>query len=116
MRVGILERSSRKPAARIYRTCTNENGSRISIDMKACYLVRKGGLEPPRPYGRSHLKAVRLPISPLPRVSGVRCAISSPARVEVSPEPNSEQDAASDPEQSPRCYASPRSTKLSKSA
>jgi hypothetical protein len=31
-------------------------------------LVRKGGLEPPRPYGRSHLKAVRLPISPLPLV------------------------------------------------
>jgi hypothetical protein len=28
--------------------------------------VRKGGLEPPCPYGRSHLKAVRLPISPLP--------------------------------------------------
>ena len=30
-------------------------------------LVRKGGLEPPRPFERSHLKAVRLPISPLPR-------------------------------------------------
>jgi hypothetical protein len=29
-------------------------------------LVRKGGLEPPCPCGRSHLKAVRLPISPLP--------------------------------------------------
>ena len=29
-------------------------------------LVRKGGFEPPRPCGRSHLKAVRLPISPLP--------------------------------------------------
>lgn len=29
-------------------------------------MVRKGGLEPPRPCGRSHLKAVRLPISPLP--------------------------------------------------
>ena len=31
-------------------------------------LVRKGGLEPPCPCGRSHLKAVRLPISPLPLV------------------------------------------------
>ena len=29
-------------------------------------MVRKGGLEPPCPCGRSHLKAVRLPISPLP--------------------------------------------------
>lgn len=29
-------------------------------------VVRKGGLEPPCPCGRSHLKAVRLPISPLP--------------------------------------------------
>jgi hypothetical protein len=33
---------------------------------EAAIVVRKGGLEPPRPYGRSHLKAVRLPISPLP--------------------------------------------------
>jgi hypothetical protein len=32
-------------------------------------LVRKGGLEPPCPCERSHLKAVRLPISPLPLVS-----------------------------------------------
>ena len=31
-------------------------------------MVRKGGLEPPCPCGRSHLKAVRLPISPLPLV------------------------------------------------
>ena len=32
-------------------------------------MVRKGGLEPPCPCGRSHLKAVRLPISPLPLVN-----------------------------------------------
>jgi hypothetical protein len=30
-------------------------------------LVRMRGLEPPRGYPRSHLKAVRLPISPHPR-------------------------------------------------
>jgi hypothetical protein len=29
-------------------------------------LVRKGGLEPPRPFGHGHLKPARLPISPLP--------------------------------------------------
>jgi hypothetical protein len=34
-----------------------------------CLLVRKGGLEPPCPCERSHLKAVRLPISPLPLVT-----------------------------------------------
>ena len=31
------------------------------------YMVSKGGLEPPRPYGRRPLKPVRLPISPLRR-------------------------------------------------
>jgi hypothetical protein len=36
--------------------------------IKSTVLVRKGGLEPPCPCGRSHLKAVRLPISPLPLV------------------------------------------------
>ena len=30
-------------------------------------MVRKGGLEAPCPCGRSHLKAVRLPIPPPPR-------------------------------------------------
>ena len=39
------------------------------VPMFCWILVRKGGLDPPRPYRRSHLKAVRLPISPLPRVS-----------------------------------------------
>ena len=30
-------------------------------------MMRKGGLEPPRPCGHWHLKPARLPIPPLPR-------------------------------------------------
>jgi hypothetical protein len=45
-------------------------------------LVRKGGFEPPRPCGRSHLKAVRLPISPLPLLNKLwRTSFSSTSSV-----------------------------------
>src|SRR5687768_5571851 len=34
-------------------------------------MVRKGGLEPPRPCGRQPLKLVRLPIPPLPQADSI---------------------------------------------
>ena len=45
----------------------NENGQTESIfDLST--LVRQSGFEPPHPFGRYHLKVVRLPISPSPLV------------------------------------------------
>jgi hypothetical protein len=57
------------------------------------FLVRKGGLEPPCPCERSHLKAVRLPISPLPLVAEYHVAKTSSnvylkaVRLPISPVP-----------------------------
>ena len=55
--VTTLRASTRKA----YRTANGANPSATGV------VVREGGLEPPHPCGRRHLKPVRLPIPPLAR-------------------------------------------------
>ena len=54
----------------------NKNTPCLGCLLKCLYynelLVRKRGLEPPRPCGRQPLKLVRLPIPPLPQVGLLR--------------------------------------------
>ena len=75
MRVADWDYSWRSAAARAANIGGQMQGGKSKI--KRDNLVRKGGLEPPRPYGRSHLKAVRLPISPLPQFA--KTAVRVPA-------------------------------------